>query len=102
MLYDILVHNRSNFMADIERVTIALPEPMAASVRAAVEAGEYASTSEVFRDALRLWEARRELRARDAEELRRRWDAGKASGLAGEIAIRDLIADEKTKKARRR
>jgi len=88
-------------MAQIERVTIALPEPMAASVRAAVEAGEYASTSEVFRDALRLWEARRELRARDVEELRRRWDAGKASGQAGEIEIRDLIADEKTKRARR-
>ena len=70
-------------IADIERITIALPEPMAASVRAAVEAGEYASTSEVLRDALRLWEARRELRARDIEELRRRWDAGKASGPAG-------------------
>jgi antitoxin ParD1/3/4 len=89
-------------MADIERVTIALPEPMAASVRAAVGAGEYASTSEVLRDALRLREARRELRARDVEELRRRWDAGKASGLAGEIVVRDLITDEKTKKARRR
>jgi antitoxin ParD1/3/4 len=89
-------------MAAIERVTIALPEPMAASVRAAVEAGEYASTSEVFRDALRLWEARRELRARDVEELRRRWDAGKASGLAGEISVRDVIAGEKAKKAKRR
>jgi antitoxin ParD1/3/4 len=89
-------------MAEIERITIALPEPMAASVRAAVEAGEYASTSEVFRDALRLWESRRELRARDVEELRRRWDAGKGSGQAGEIKMRDLIADEKTKKARRR
>jgi hypothetical protein len=33
----------ATIMADIERVTIALPEPMAASVRAAVEAGEYAS-----------------------------------------------------------
>jgi antitoxin ParD1/3/4 len=89
-------------LADIERITIALPEPMVASVRAAVEAGEYASTSEVLHDALRLWEARRKLRARDVEELRRRWNAGKASGLAGEINIRDLIADEKAKKARPR
>jgi antitoxin ParD1/3/4 len=89
-------------MADLESVTIALPEPIAASVRAAVEAGEYNSTSEVLRDALRLWETRRELRARDVEELRRRWDAGKASGLAGEINIRELIADEKTQKAKRR
>jgi hypothetical protein len=38
------------------------------------------------------------LSARDVEELRRRWDAGKTSGLAGEINMRDLIADEKTKK----
>jgi antitoxin ParD1/3/4 len=89
-------------MAEIERVTIALPEPMAASVRAAVEAGEYASTSEVLRDALRLWEARRELRACDVEELRRRSDAGKARGPAGETNMRELIADEKVKKTRRR
>ena len=41
------------------------------------------------------------LGARDVEELRRRWDAGKASGLAGEINMRDLIADEKSKKPRR-
>jgi antitoxin ParD1/3/4 len=88
-------------MAQIERVTIALPEQMAAAVRAAVEAGEYASTSEVFRDALRLWEARRELRARDAELLRRRWDSGKASGLAGEVDVSALIAEEKARKARR-
>ena len=86
-------------MAEIERVTIALPEPMAASVRAAVEAGEYASTSEVLRDALRLWVARRELRVRDVEEMRRRWEAGKASGLARELSIREVIADEKTKRA---
>jgi hypothetical protein len=37
----------------------------------------------------------------DVGELRRRWDAGKASGLAGEMEIHDLIADEKAKEARR-
>ena len=89
-------------MAEIERVTIALPEPMAASARAAVEAGEYASTSEVVRDALRLWQARRELRARDAEILRNRWDTGKASGLAGEADVRSIIAQEKTSKEKTR
>ncbi len=88
-------------MAEIERVTIALPEPMAAMVRAAVEAGEYASASEVFRDALRLWEARRELRARDAELLRQRWDGGKASGLAGDVDVPALVAEEKARKVRR-
>lgn len=87
-------------MADIERLTIALPGPMADTVRAAVAAGEYASTSEVLRDALRLWEARRELRARDVDVLRRRWDSGKASGLAGELDAATLIAEEKARKAR--
>lgn len=87
-------------MADIERVTIALPSAMADAVRAAVAAGEYASTSEVLRDALRLWEARRALRARDIEMLQQRWDSGKASGLAGKLDGTSLIAEEKAKKAR--
>ena len=52
-------------MAQIERMSIALPTPMADTVREAVEAGEYASVSEVMRDALRLWGARRELHQRD-------------------------------------
>jgi antitoxin ParD1/3/4 len=89
-------------MADIERMSIALPVPMADAVRRAVEDGEYASASEVIRDALRLWESRRELRERDLEVLRRRWDEGKASGRAGPIDIRGLVAGEraKLKKAR--
>lgn len=89
-------------MAEIERLTIALPAPMANTVRDAVEAGEYASTSEVVRDALRLWEARRDLRARDVELLRARWDGGKASGLAGELTAPGILAEEKARKARRR
>ncbi|MEZ5785127.1 MAG: type II toxin-antitoxin system ParD family antitoxin [Xanthobacteraceae bacterium] len=88
-------------MAEIERLTIALPAPMAETVRAAVAAGEYASTSEVLRDALRLWESRRALRARDVERLRHHWDNGKASGLAGELDGASLIAEEKARKARK-
>jgi len=91
-------------MAEIERLSIALPAPMADAVRRAVEAGEYASTSEVIRDALRLWEARRDLRERDLEVLRQRWDEGKASGRAGPLDVRRVIAEEraKLKGARRR
>ena len=40
---------------------------MANAVRRAVEDGEYASTSEVIQDALRLWELRRQLRERDLD-----------------------------------
>jgi antitoxin ParD1/3/4 len=75
---------------------------MAKAVRKAVTAGEYASTSEVVRDALRLWEGRRELRARDMVVLRRAWDEGKASGRAGALDIARLIAEEKAAHSPRR
>ena len=82
-------------MAEIERLSIALPAPMADAVRRAVDAGEYASTSEVIRDALRLWEARRHLRERDIETVRQRWDEGKASGRAGRLDIKRIMAEER-------
>lgn len=82
-------------MAEIERLSIALPSPMADAVRRAVEVGEYASASEVIRDALRLWESRRALRERDLAILRDRWDAGKASGIAGRLDIETLIGGER-------
>ncbi|HEY7549893.1 MAG TPA: type II toxin-antitoxin system ParD family antitoxin [Hyphomicrobiaceae bacterium] len=84
-------------MAEIERLSIALPTPMADAVRRAVDAGEYASASEVIRDALRLWESRRDLRERDLEIVRQRWDEGKASGRSGPLDIRRMIAEERAK-----
>ena len=42
---------------------------MVATVGAAVEAAEYVSTSAELRDALRQWEARRELRCRIATSV---------------------------------
>src|SRR4051794_9813755 len=49
-------------MAETEALTIELPDSLAETVREAVEAGEYASTAEVVRDALRVWEEQRALR----------------------------------------
>ena len=42
-------------MSTIERITITLTAEMAHSVRAAVQAGEYASSSEIIREALPDW-----------------------------------------------
>ena len=42
-------------MANVERLSIALTPDMATIVRQAVESGDYASASEVIRDALREW-----------------------------------------------
>jgi antitoxin ParD1/3/4 len=82
-------------MAEIERLSIALPAPMADTVRKAVAEGEYASASEVVRDALRLWQQRRHLHDRDAEVLGRRWDDGKASGKAGKLDIKRILSEER-------
>ena len=53
-------------MSEIERLTITLPAEMAASVREAVDEGNYASSSEVIREALRDWNMKR---ARQMQEL---------------------------------
>ncbi|MBE7202940.1 MAG: type II toxin-antitoxin system ParD family antitoxin [Parafilimonas terrae] len=72
-------------MADIERLTVVLTEPMATEIRAAVESGEYASTSEVVHDAVRLWAVRRQGQDHDLAQLRQVWDAGMDSGTVGPI-----------------
>lgn len=60
-------------MPNVEKISIALPTEMAASVRQAVEAGEYSSNSEVVREALRDWTLKRNLRQYEVDELRRMW-----------------------------
>ena len=67
-------------MATIERMSITLPAEMAAAVRQTVEAGQYASTSEVIREALREWTRSRDHERRDLEVLREAIRLGDDSG----------------------
>ena len=67
-------------MPNVEKLSVAVTAEMAATMREVVEAGEYASTSEVVREALRDWKFRRMQRERGIEELGRLWDEGIASG----------------------
>lgn len=55
---------------NVERITITLTSDMAEAVRAAVSGGEYASSSEIVREALREWRHKRALRERELAELR--------------------------------
>ena len=80
-------------MADIARMTVVFTEPMAAEIRAAVAAGEYASTSEAVEDAVRLWSTRRQLREQDVAGLRAAWDRGLASGFVGPLDFDDVRRD---------
>jgi antitoxin ParD1/3/4 len=69
-------------MPTVEKLSIALPPQMANLLREAVESGEYASASEVVRDALRTWERKRKLETLDLSELRRLVREGVESGPA--------------------
>lgn len=84
-------------MAHVEKLSIALTPEMAAVVRQCVESGEYASSSEVIREALRDWKQKRDFQQVEIEELRRLWQAGLESG-DGRFAGMDAIKAE----ARRR
>jgi antitoxin ParD1/3/4 len=74
-------------MATVEKISIALTEDLAALVRKAVESGDYASTSEVIRDALRDWKLKRTARDEQGADLRRLWQEGIDSGVAGPLDI---------------
>lgn len=60
-------------MSSVEKISIALPAEMVGKLREAVEAGEYASSSEAVRDALRDWAHRRTVREQGMEALRTLW-----------------------------
>ncbi len=84
-------------MSEVRKVSVALTEEQIESLKAAVDAGEYATTSEVVREAIRDWQLKRELRQKDIEYLRRLWDEGKASGPPTPVDF-----DELRREARRR
>ena len=79
-------------MADIQKVSIALTGGQLVALKAAVEAGEYATTSEVVREAIRDWQFKRELRHEDIKRLRQLWDEGKASGPAEPFDVERTLA----------
>ena len=87
-------------MAGVERLSITLPAEMAASLRQTVEGGQYASTSEVIREALREWRHRRDQELRDLEALRQAVKIGDESGPG--IPAEEVFADLRVLIAKRR
>ena len=83
-------------MGHVDKRSITLSPELAAVVDDAVTAGEYASASEVVRDALRQWKDRRDLFGYTLEELRAL--VGRHRQWARKIRLEDEIKAE----ARRR
>ncbi|HEY9057366.1 MAG TPA: type II toxin-antitoxin system ParD family antitoxin [Aurantimonas sp.] len=90
-------------MSSVERLKITMPAETAAMLRRTVEGGEYASTSEIVREALRDWSRRREEESRDLQTLREAIRIGDESGPsipAGEVfaELRQMIAERRATK----
>lgn len=77
-------------MSKLERITVTLPEKMAARLKDWVETGEYATTSEIVREALRGWADKQDRRQAELEQLR----AFVAEGEQGPFRDGDEFFDE--------
>lgn len=87
-------------MSNVERVTVTVSADLAATLRHTVEDGEYASASEIVREALRDWTRKRDQEQRDLETLRQLVREGDESGPGippGEVfaELRQLIAERR-------
>jgi antitoxin ParD1/3/4 len=71
-------------MPKVEKLSVALTSELAEDVREAIRVGDYASVSEVVREALRDWISKREERAAAIQRVRELWNEGIASGIAEE------------------
>jgi antitoxin ParD1/3/4 len=87
-------------MSNVERVTVTVSSDLAATLRHTVEDGEYASASEIVREALRDWTRKRDQEQRDLQTLRQLVREGDESGPgipAAELfaELRQLIAERR-------
>jgi antitoxin ParD1/3/4 len=90
-------------MSNIEKLSIALTAELAEAVREAVQCGEYASSSEVIREALREWARARDERAASISYYRRLWEEGLASGVPEERrALAEFLKSARAKSAKGR
>ena len=90
-------------MSKLERITVTMPEEMAARLRAAVDGGDYATTSEVVREALRNWSEERQRRDSAMAHLRKMFeDAREGPFYSAEEVFSEVRALVATEAARNR
>ncbi len=89
-------------MSNVEKLSVAVTPEMAAMMREVVGSGEYASASEVMREALRDWKHRRKQRDGAIDELRRLLDEGRNSGTSidDDVVFDELLAELNTMDAK--
>jgi antitoxin ParD1/3/4 len=86
-------------VSKVQKISVAMPKEMIDHIRAAVDSGDYASTSEVFREAVREWrDARRPFPpnypyARNMDDLRRMAQEGIDAADRGEVKPAEEVFD---------
>jgi antitoxin ParD1/3/4 len=72
-------------VTELDRLTITLTPELNQTIKAAVNEGDYASASEVIREALRDWKVRRELRQEELAALKADIDQALNEVAAGRL-----------------
>ncbi len=80
-------------MPEIQKVSVALTREQVGTLKNAVDSGEYATTSEIVREAIRDWQRKRELHGEDVQRLRQLWAEGKQSGPAAPAELGKVRQD---------
>ena len=84
-------------MPDIQKVSVALTGEQVAVLKAAVATGEYATTSEIVREAIRDWQFKQQLRPRRIPA-----DFAKPGKPAKRVALHSLSMSNVSSPMRRR
>lgn len=88
-------------MGKLETLTVAIPEDLAATIRAAVERGDYDSVSDAVTGALYAWQFQFDEDPAETERLRELVQEGIASGPGTGLSGEDLLAEIKRRHAER-
>lgn len=80
-------------MSKVEKISVALTHDMTKILKSAVSSGEYASVSEVVRDATREWAFKRKREQAEIEILRTAWTQGINSGAGRFSSIDELLTE---------
>jgi len=70
-------------MATPEKINVVVPAEIAAIVREAVDAGEFASSSEIVGEALLAWSRSRGSREHGPDDLRSAWNTAVSDSTTG-------------------
>jgi antitoxin ParD1/3/4 len=80
-------------------VTVSISPQQAAGIRAAVNTGSYASSSEVVREALRLWDAAR--KRGEVCDVTQAANAPEETARSESRCVADMFADYEAERRRR-